>query len=163
MAVVWRNALTPLLRGTDVSLPLNTTKSFQVTTPGFTDRYLRNQAGMGITAVVSGNSADGDKQDASFKIVRGLANASCYSLQSVSAPNDYLRHSGGRVRKNTSDNSDLFKQDATWCARLGASGKGVSFESYNYPGNYIRHYNSELWLGIGCRPEHPRRLGPLLR
>jgi lysophospholipase L1-like esterase len=150
MSIVWHNALLPLLRERNVSLPLNTIKSFQVATPGFTNRYLRHQNGLAFTSVVNSASGQLDKLDATFKVVRGLADPNCYSLQSVNYTNDYLRHTGARIRKDPFVNNDGFKQDATWCARAGASGKGVSFESLNYPGYYMRHYNSEMWLASGA-------------
>lgn len=46
------------------------------------------------------------------------------------------------------DGSDLFKNDATWMVRQPTPGQ-VRFESYNYNGHYIRHYNYQLWLGSG--------------
>ena len=120
--------------------------SLQVTTPGLTDRYARHAGGLGFTEVVTAQSSDTLKQDATWKVVAGLADASCYSLESLNFPGEYLRHASSRVRKDKSDGSSLFKQDATWCARNGLSGTGTSFESKNFPGRYLRHYKSALWL-----------------
>ncbi|MFM6252779.1 MAG: AbfB domain-containing protein, partial [Dolichospermum sp.] len=40
-----------------------------------------------------------------------------------------------------------FRKDATFCPRRGLSNKGgTSYESYNFPGYYIRHRDFELWL-----------------
>jgi alpha-L-arabinofuranosidase B-like protein len=89
------------------------------------------------------------KQDATFKLVPGLAESSCYSFESRNFPGSYLRHSNSRIRRDASDGSTVFKQDATFCARPGLSGSGVSFESYNYPGRYLRHYVSEAWIATG--------------
>jgi Alpha-L-arabinofuranosidase B (ABFB) domain/F5/8 type C domain len=140
--------------GANVGLPLNSYRSLQVTTPGLTDRYVRHAGGLGYTEVVNSASAAGLKQDSTFKIVRGLADANCYSLESLNFPGHYLRHLNSRVRKDARDNTPGFDPDATWCARTGRSGTGVSFESKNFPGSYLRHFNAELWLA--------RSGGPLL-
>lgn len=38
------------------------------------------------------------------------------------------------------------KEDATFYVRPGAKYGEVRFESYNYPGSFIRHYNGELYI-----------------
>jgi hypothetical protein len=43
-------------------------------------------------------------------------------------------------------NDRLFEQDATFCLITGLTGSGISFESVNYPGHFIRRRNFELWL-----------------
>ena len=125
---------------------LNQAQSFQVTTPGFTNRYLRHQGGLGFTAVVSAGSSTALKQDATWKVVRGLADANCYSLESVNYPGSFLRHRDFRIRLERNNSNPVFKQDATWCVRDGLSGTGLTFESKNFPGSYLRHYNGQLWL-----------------
>jgi hypothetical protein len=131
-----------------VDLEVNTYKSFQVVTPGLTDRYIRHSNGLGFTEVVSSTSDDTLKQDATFKIVPGLAESSCYSFESRNFPGHYLRHAYSRLRNNARNGSVLFDLDATFCAQPGRYGTGVSFESYNFS-TYIRHYNSELWTAAG--------------
>ncbi len=138
-------ALPALAFAADVKLPVGELKSFQVTTPGYTDRYLRQTNSLGYTAVVSTSSSESLRKESSFRIVSGLANGNCYSLESQNLPGRYLRHFNSRIRLDSSDNSDTFKRDATWCARPGLSGQGVSFESLNFGGRYLRHANSELW------------------
>lgn len=45
----------------------------------------------------------------------------------------------------TSSSSATDKADATWTVRQGlASSSCVSFESRNYPGDYLRHYNFQV-------------------
>jgi hypothetical protein len=132
-----------------VNLAVNTYKSFQVVTPGFTDRFLRHIDGLGFTAVVNSTSTSVLKQDATFKIVTGLAESSCYSFESRNFPGHYLRHADSRIRKDPRDGSALFDLDATFCAQPGRAGSGVSFESLNFPGRYLRHYQTELWITEG--------------
>ncbi|GAA3630382.1 hypothetical protein GCM10022223_55120 [Kineosporia mesophila] len=118
--------------------------SIRVTTDGFANRYIRHREGLGYTEVVETASSDLLKQDATWNVVPGLADSSCYSLESVNYPGTYLRHQAFRVKQNKSDGSALFAADATWCAEKGTN--GVKLSSWNYPGQYLRHYNAELWL-----------------
>ena len=135
-------------------LPVDRGVSLQATTPGFTDRSVRNQGGPAVTSVVSAASPATDKRDASFVLKRGLADADCYSFESRTAPGSYLRHQNLRVRIAANDGSKLFAADATFCAVDGNSGTGVSFRSYNFPARFLRHYGNEVWIASngGSRP-----------
>lgn len=127
-----------------VTLPTGQYTSLRVTTPGYTDRYLRHYDGPAFTAVVNGGSDALLRSDATWKIVTGLANGNCYSFESRNYPGEFLRHRDFRVRRDANDGSALFKADATWCpvARSG----GVRLTSANLPGSYLRHIDSEVWL-----------------
>ena len=127
-------------------LPLNTVQSFQVTTPGFMDRFMQVVNGLGVTSVVNAGSDAGSKQAATFRVVPGLADNTCYSFASITNPGQYLRHSNFRIHSDPSDGSNGFNLDATFCVQPGLSGDNISLESKNYPGYYIRHRNAELWL-----------------
>jgi len=118
--------------------------SIRVTTAGFEDRYLRHADGLGYTEVVDDSGSDLLRQDATWTIVPGLADASCYSFESVNYPGEYLRHQSFRVKLNADDGSALFAADATFCAETGDG--GVKFTAWNYPGQYLRHYDAEVWL-----------------
>ena len=139
-------ASSPVRAQQTVPLQLNRLQSFQATTPGYTDRYMRHYNDLGETAVVNVGSETTLKQDATFRVVAGLGKSDCYSFESRNYPRHYLRHSNYRIRKDQRDNSVQFDLDATFCARGGLGGPGVSFESANIPGRYIRHYNNGLWL-----------------
>jgi len=132
------------------ALPAGQRRSLRVTTPGFTDRYLRHQNSLAYTEVVTASSAALLKNDATYTIRPGLADASCYSFESVNYPGQFLRHADSRVRNSVDDGSALLRADATWCARTGLTGSGVSFESWNFRGSYLRHYNAEIWLSNGA-------------
>jgi len=132
-----------------VSLPVNTRRSLQVTTPGYTDRYLRHRNSLAYTEVVTAGSPALLKNDATYTIRPGLADAACYSFESVNFPGQFLRHANSRVQNSVNDGSALLRADATWCARTGLTGSGVSFESWNYRGSYLRHYAAEVWLSDG--------------
>ncbi|GAB2908343.1 AbfB domain-containing protein [Streptomyces mayteni] len=133
--------------------PAGTWQSLRVTTPGYTDRYLRHQDGLAFTAQVDADSPEPLRQDATWRLVPGLADPSCYSIESRNYPGEYLRHRASRVERGGGDGSLLFREDATWCAVPGLSGTGVSFRSYNYPHRYLRHYDSELWLAANGGPQ----------
>ncbi len=110
----------------------------------FPDRYVRHRDSLGYLDPVSATSAAADRQAATFTIGAGLANANCYTFQSVNPAGRYLRHYNNRLVLATSDGTATFRNDATFCGRAGLSGSGISFESYNYPGFYLRHYNYEV-------------------
>lgn len=118
--------------------------SIRTTTPGFDNRYIRHRAALGYTEVVTAASDTLLKNDATWNVVRGLADSSCYSFESVNYPGTYLRHQAFRVKQNADDGSALFDADATFCAEPGSG--GVRFTAWNFPGQYLRHYDAELWL-----------------
>ncbi|MFI5934988.1 AbfB domain-containing protein [Actinoplanes sp. NPDC051494] len=124
------------------TLSLNKLASLRVTTPGYTDRYLRHANGAAVTSTIA---TTGDRQDASYWVRPGLASTSCYSFESRNFPGQYLRHRAYRVYKEASDGA-TFNADATFCARPGLSGGGTSLEAYNMAGYYLRHRNSEVWM-----------------
>jgi hypothetical protein len=133
-----------------VGLPVNGRVSFQVTTPGYTDRYLRHQNSLAYTAVVGAGSDATLKADATYTVRSGLADGSCYSFESVNFPGQFLRHANSRAQNAVNDGSALFRGDATWCARTGLSGTGVSLESWNFRGSFLRHYSAEVWMTDGA-------------
>jgi hypothetical protein len=136
-------ATIPLWRS-GADLPRDQARSFRVTTPGFTDRYLRHRDGVARTDVVTSASDAVTKADATFVVRRGLADPSCYSLESRNFPGSYLRHQAYRVRLSANENTDLFRRDATFCAQPGSG--GVRLASLNELGTNIRHYAEEVWV-----------------
>ncbi|WP_307166967.1 AbfB domain-containing protein [Streptomyces rishiriensis] len=129
---------------TPVTLPVGQYHSLRVTTPGHTDRYLRHRDGAVFTEVVTGGSDALLKNDATWKVVPGLAAGGCYSFESRNYPGQYLRHRDYRVYRE-SGSTDLFRADATFCPVRGANG-AVRLSAYNFPEQYLRHFNAELWL-----------------
>lgn len=121
-------------------------RSMQAVTSGFTNRYWAHYAYIGVNQVTTSTSTTVQKQDATFNIVPGLADASCYSFQSKNYPGRYLRHFNNVIRLDTLENTTTYQADATFCATAGKTGAGVSWRSYNIPTRFIRHYNSNLYL-----------------
>jgi hypothetical protein len=136
-------ATIPLWRS-GADLPRDQARSFRVTTPGFTDRYLRHQNGLARTDVITPASPAGTKTDGTFVIRPGLADPSCYSLEARNFPGNFLRHGEFRVRLGANNNTDLFRRDATFCAQPGTG--GVRLESINELGTNARHYAEEVWV-----------------
>jgi hypothetical protein len=88
---------------------------------------------------------------ATWKIVPGLGDPNCFSLESSVKIGNYLRVAANlRVQLVGNDGSEAYKAAATWCAKPGLDGSAnVSLESKAHPGRYLRQYWSELWAANG--------------
>src|SRR5579884_3209453 len=82
-----------------------------------------------------------------------LTPGSRVSLQATTAccTSDYLRHDDADTKvvisSISSSSSATDKADASWIVRRGlANSSCLSFESANNPGQFLRHYNYELYL-----------------
>lgn len=84
--------------------------------------------------------------DSTFTIVGGLAGIGI-SFQSENYPNRFIRHSGGECFLHEFEDSESFKDDASWIPFKGLSeniSHGYSFQSVNRPGWYLRHADSRV-------------------
>jgi hypothetical protein len=99
----------------------------------------------GIVAQCRG---DGNKLNATMEVVAGLAEPSYFSIRSANMPDTYMTHGGFRIVFQRYADDPVFFQNATFKKLTGLAVKnGVSFESVNYPGYYVRvRDNGELWL-----------------
>jgi hypothetical protein len=84
----------------------------------------------------------------------GLAPGSQVSIQATTSccTSFYIRHDDQDnevvITQITSASPAIAKADASWIVRAGLAGSScVSFESANQPGQYLRHYDFELYLG----------------
>ncbi|MFF4213930.1 AbfB domain-containing protein [Streptomyces sp. NPDC001796] len=84
------------------------------------------------------------RRDATFRVVKGLAKATCYSF--ATADGSYLRHRNFLLRDEPDDGSSLFRQDATFCPRPSSYFGAIMLESVNYPGRFLRHQSFRLKL-----------------
>jgi hypothetical protein len=66
-------------------------------------------------------------------------------LRSVNTPDRYVRHRA-YLGELTPVSSELDKQDSRFIIRPGLAGKGVSFESVNFPGFFLRHESFAIKL-----------------
>ncbi|MHA5050001.1 AbfB domain-containing protein [Streptomyces sp. SD15] len=110
----------------------------------YPDRYWHVSYDVVRLDPVGSSSSTSTKQDASFKLVEGLAVSSCYSF--TTADGAYLRHRNFSLRADRDDGSDLFEKDATFCPRTSSYAGAVRLESVNYPGRFLRHRNFQLRL-----------------
>lgn len=155
------NAATPT-NGAETQQPSSTRSLESVNYP---DRYLTAHDDLGYLDQVSSTDSAQTRQDATFTLVSGLADASCYSF--MAEDGRYLRHKDFRIHLTADDGSTLFEQDATFCPHEGSVSGSVSFASYNYPGYYLRHRQYELWIdpyqdSSGFRDDSSFQLGASL-
>jgi RNA polymerase sigma factor (sigma-70 family) len=99
-------------------------------------RFLTVAGGRGVLA--------SDRGGSTFDVVPGLSDAECYSFRT--ADGRMLRHSSWRLRADRDEGTGLFRRDATFCVRPGASAGSVSLESANYPRYFLRHVGDEFWV-----------------
>ena len=85
--------------------------------------------------------------DTSFDVVPGLHGIGI-SFRSVNYPDHFILHYKGECvisKPDEGDDNKLLKKEASWIPCEGiANSKGVSFESMNYPGEYIRHCGGRI-------------------
>ncbi|ALG08508.1 AbfB domain-containing protein [Kibdelosporangium phytohabitans] len=95
----------------------------------------------------------GDGADASWRIWPGLADSDCYSFESVTQPNYYLRVADTHVNVQPTTGTPQFLKEATWCVRPGKSGPDrVSLESKSDPGRFLRHFYHYLYASSDGGP-----------
>ncbi|WP_214409305.1 alpha-L-arabinofuranosidase B [Sphaerisporangium fuscum] len=113
-----------------------------VMTSGYPSAATENAVQANITAAgyaTSGGGPGGTLTPGSSISLR--ATTSCCTTR-------YIRHQNDQAVTSviTSSSSSLDKNDATWIVRSGlANGSCVSLESKNYPGDYLRHQNYQLY------------------
>ncbi|MBL1086444.1 AbfB domain-containing protein [Streptomyces actinomycinicus] len=84
------------------------------------------------------------RRAATFKLVKGLADAHCYSF--ATADGRYLRTRNSVLRAGHDDGSRPFARDATFCPHPSAFTGATALESAAHPGRFLRHQNSGLRL-----------------
>jgi hypothetical protein len=95
-------------------------------------RYLQHR-GSEITLAAE------DAESAHWRVVPGLADASCVSFQSRDEPGRYLRHASFRIWADLNDGSSLFAFDATFRYKNPFAGSAPfthAIESLNYSGKF---------------------------
>jgi len=79
-----------------------------------------------------------------FTVVKGLAEASCFSFRAPGGK--YLRHFDYRLRFDKPDDADLFRKDATFCPLDGVPAGVVRLRSANYPDHVIHSRGDGLYI-----------------
>ncbi|MFG1925417.1 AbfB domain-containing protein [Cryptosporangium sp. NPDC048952] len=108
------------------------------------DRFVQIVNEMAFVLPVTRTSPAAMKQSATFELVNGLGDASCRSFRVASG--QYLRHFRFRVQVDPDDRTAIFRKDTTFCPRPGATKDSVSFQSINYPDQYLHLRGDELWI-----------------
>ncbi|MEU5527919.1 sigma-70 family RNA polymerase sigma factor [Micromonospora chersina] len=109
-----------------------------------TGRYVTTVDGLGVLRPVGPGSTDAARRQATFTVVAGLAEAGCFSFRA--GDGRYLRHSSWRLQLSPVVDTELFRGDATFCARDGATASSTALEASNYPGWFLRHRDGQLWV-----------------
>jgi hypothetical protein len=113
----------------------------------FEDYYVRAAEGRGMISLIESRW---DMDDATFRMVPGLADDRCVSFESRHSPGFFLRHANAEIWLDEANASPRFREDATFCPRQGlADAYSLSFESCNYPGMYLHHTDDFLYIGEG--------------
>ncbi|MFJ3668620.1 AbfB domain-containing protein [Streptomyces sp. NPDC090106] len=107
----------------------------------YPDRYWHVSGGSVKLDPLRGSES---REDSTFKLVKGLADSSCYSF--ATHDGEYLRHRNFVLVADRDDGSALFEKDATFCPRASSFSGAVMLEAVNYPGRYLRHQNFQLRL-----------------
>lgn len=136
-------ATTSLVSGT--ALTVGSKITLQVTTPGYTTRYIAHTGTAVNTQVITSSSTTAVQETGTWQVVTGLGNSACFSFESVDTPGSYIRHYDFVLLLNASDGTKQFNEDATFCPQSGLNGEGDSFRSWSYPTRYFRHYDNVLY------------------
>ncbi|MDI1462108.1 AbfB domain-containing protein [Catellatospora sp. KI3] len=113
-----------------------------------TDVYVYAVGDLATAGRVDPRSPAQTRQAATYTVVAGLADSSCFSFRTLDGR--WLRHRDYRLHLDPDDGSALLRADATFCARDGGRG-AVRFESYNYPDYFLHRRGPELWIDRGQR------------
>ncbi|KAI0601771.1 Arabinosidase B [Biscogniauxia sp. FL1348] len=129
------------------ALTVGSSVSLQVTTPGYTTRYLAHTGATVNTQVVSSSSSTALKQQASWTVRAGLGNSACFSFESKDTAGSYIRHYSFALQVAADDGTKQFHEDATFCPQTGLSGDGTSsIRAWGYPTRYFRHYDNVAYV-----------------
>ncbi|MFG2059324.1 sigma-70 family RNA polymerase sigma factor [Micromonospora sp. NPDC048930] len=109
-----------------------------------TGRYVTTVDGLGVLMPVGPDSTDAARRQATFTVLAGLADPRCFSFRA--GDGRYLRHSYWRLRLSPAEGTELFRGDATFCARDRAATSATALEASNYPGWFLRHRDGQLWV-----------------
>ena len=99
---------------------------------------------LGVLVTVPATGGATVRRQATFTVLAGLANPRCFSFQAANGR--YLRHASWRLKLDADQGTPLFRGDATFCPGDGATAGTVTLEASNYPGWFLHHRGSELWV-----------------
>mmetsp|Transcript_22827 Transcript_22827/g.52227 ORF Transcript_22827/g.52227 Transcript_22827/m.52227 type:complete len:160 (-) Transcript_22827:244-723(-) len=95
-------------------------QAYSLESASFPNNYIRHSGFKGKIDPEESLTGELNQQDASFVARMGLGAGECsVSFESVNFPEYFLRHSYFWMRLDSNDNSDLFKEDASFFPRPG--------------------------------------------
>ena len=99
-------------------------------------------------ATVSVGAAS-DKEAATWVVRKGqVFSGDCYSFEALDAPGTFIRRSANETLvAQTTDGTQLYNEDITFCPESGIAGHGTSFRSWNHPDRYWRDINGAMYAG----------------
>ncbi|WP_225411888.1 AbfB domain-containing protein [Stigmatella hybrida] len=113
----------------------------------YADYYVRTAEGRGMISLIR---TGWDMDEATFRMVPGLADDRCVSFESSLYPGSFLRQENAEVWLDEGSSHPRFLEDATFCPRQGlADLHALSFESCALPGMYLHHTDDFLYVGEG--------------
>ena len=107
-------------------------------------RFVTTADDLGILTPIQTGSALAARRQATFTAIAGLAKPNCFSFRAQNGR--YLRHASWRFRLDPDQGTPLFRSDATFCIKDGAEAGSIALEASNYPGWFLHHRGSELWV-----------------
>lgn len=116
----------------------------------FPGSYINHYNGVGMVSYIDGRFLD-EADDATFRVVPGLADSRCISFEARNFPGSYLMNNSYDEVNLEAYNGDLAAaEDATFCPRPGlADSRYLSFESCNQPGKFMRQDDEYLYVEGG--------------
>jgi hypothetical protein len=129
------------------AVAVNQRVSLRAVTPAVSNYYIAHENFIGVIRQVSASSTALRKADATWTLRVGLAETNCYSFESVNYPGYFLRHTGFKLYLRKNDNTQAFRNDATFCFMPPMIGNvGASMIAVNYIDHFVRHYSGNLLL-----------------
>ena len=113
-----------------------------------TSTYVVRASGIAALASVTTSSSSAQRASATFTVVSGLADSSCYSFRADNGA--YMRHRNRQlfVEVDNGSNPGLYRQDATFCPQSGTSPGSYTFwaRTDGYRDFAIHRDGGELWI-----------------
>ena len=104
--------------------------------PGFPNQVFRHSNFILSTSIIDGT--DGQKQDSSFYIVKGLADPAGISFRSYNYPDHYLRHTEFVFRLDPASTNPTYKNDATFYRKeVSLNNNTIAIRSKNFKNRSI--------------------------
>ncbi len=121
-------------------------KLVTLTSLDYPDHVVATEAGLGVLSTFAPDASAVERARSQFLARDGLADSSCVSFESLSAPGSWLRHANYRLQLGQNDGSAVFKNDATFCPEEGLAGLGITLRSKNFPTYAVHHRDLALFI-----------------